>query len=160
MATIIAVYANWSFARIHGIGWGWAGVIWLFSLVTYFPLDILKFIIRFALSGHAWDSMIQNKVLRKNFVIPKLENFSFQDSPLIHMFQIFEQTRLLSQPKRITGGAREKHNGLSLSAHYMASKHQTTVPCSMTKITTENCLKSLSRLNEELRLQGIHIIVT
>ncbi|XP_022869851.1 ATPase 8, plasma membrane-type-like isoform X1 [Olea europaea var. sylvestris] len=61
LATIIAVYANWSFARIHGIGWGWAGVIWLFSLVTYFPLDILKFIIRFALSGHAWDSMIQNK---------------------------------------------------------------------------------------------------
>jgi len=61
LATIIAVYANWSFARINGIGWGWAGVIWIFSLVTYFPLDILKFIIRFALSGHAWDSMIQNK---------------------------------------------------------------------------------------------------
>merc|ERR1712100_690250 len=61
LATIIAVYAHWGFARIHGIGWGWAGVIWIFSLVTYFPLDILKFIIRFALSGHAWDSMIQNK---------------------------------------------------------------------------------------------------
>ncbi|KAI4344248.1 hypothetical protein L6164_011495 [Bauhinia variegata] len=25
VATIIAVYAEWEFARIHGIGWGWAG---------------------------------------------------------------------------------------------------------------------------------------
>ncbi|XP_058180318.1 ATPase 8, plasma membrane-type [Rhododendron vialii] len=61
VATAIAVYANWEFARIQGIGWGWAGVIWIFSVVTYFPLDVLKFIIRYALSGKAWDSMIQNK---------------------------------------------------------------------------------------------------
>jgi H+-transporting ATPase len=61
VATFIAVYANWGFARIQGVGWGWAGVIWLFSIVTYFPLDVLKFIIRYALSGKAWDNMLQNK---------------------------------------------------------------------------------------------------
>ncbi|KAK2993659.1 hypothetical protein RJ640_009474 [Escallonia rubra] len=61
VATAIAVYASWSFARIQGIGWGWAGVIWIFSLITYFPLDVLKFIIRYTLSGQAWDTMIQNK---------------------------------------------------------------------------------------------------
>ncbi|KZV29616.1 ATPase 8, plasma membrane-type [Dorcoceras hygrometricum] len=61
VATVIAVYANWGFARIQGIGWGWAGVIWIYSIVTYFPLDILKFVIRYGLSGKAWDSMIQNK---------------------------------------------------------------------------------------------------
>ncbi|XP_073031351.1 ATPase 8, plasma membrane-type-like [Primulina eburnea] len=61
VATVIAVYANWGFARIQGIGWGWAGVIWIYSIVTYFPLDVLKFIIRYGLSGKAWDSMIQNK---------------------------------------------------------------------------------------------------
>ncbi|KAA8535294.1 hypothetical protein F0562_030297 [Nyssa sinensis] len=61
VATAIAVYASWSFARIQGIGWGWAGAIWIFSVVTYFPLDVLKFIIRYALSGKAWDNMIQNK---------------------------------------------------------------------------------------------------
>ncbi|GFY93558.1 H[+]-ATPase 8 [Actinidia rufa] len=60
-ATSIAVYANWEFARIQGIGWGWAGVIWIFSIVTYFPLDVLKFVILYALSGKAWDTMIQNK---------------------------------------------------------------------------------------------------
>ncbi|XP_019168743.1 PREDICTED: plasma membrane ATPase 4-like [Ipomoea nil] len=61
IATIIAVYANWEFARVKGIGWGWAGVIWLYSVIFYIPLDILKFGIRYALSGKAWDNMLNNK---------------------------------------------------------------------------------------------------
>ncbi|ERN10336.1 plasma membrane ATPase 4 [Amborella trichopoda] len=61
IATLIAVYANWGFARISGIGWGWAGVIWLYSIITYSPLDIFKFIVRYALSGKAWDTLLQNK---------------------------------------------------------------------------------------------------
>ncbi|CAN1796432.1 Plasma membrane ATPase 4 [Linum perenne] len=61
VATLIAVYANWGFARIKGIGWGWAGVVWLFSIVFYFPLDIMKFAIRYILSGKAWTNMLENK---------------------------------------------------------------------------------------------------
>ncbi|XP_062008029.1 ATPase 9, plasma membrane-type [Rosa rugosa] len=61
LATILAVYANWGFARIKGMGWGWAGVIWLYSIITYIPLDILKFMIRYALSGKAWDTVLENK---------------------------------------------------------------------------------------------------
>ncbi|CAL0332338.1 unnamed protein product [Lupinus luteus] len=62
IATIIAVYANWGFARIKGIGWGWAGVIWLYSIIFYIPLDVLKFIIRYALSGKAWNNVTENRV--------------------------------------------------------------------------------------------------
>ncbi|RZB90770.1 Plasma membrane ATPase 4 isoform C [Glycine soja] len=62
IATVIAVYANWGFARIQGIGWGWAGVIWLYSIVFYFPLDIMKFAIRYILSGKAWNNLLENKV--------------------------------------------------------------------------------------------------
>ncbi|KAL3683063.1 hypothetical protein R1sor_001085 [Riccia sorocarpa] len=61
IATIIAVYANWGFAHIRGIGWGWAGVIWLYSLVTYFPLDIIKFFVRYVLSGKAWNLMLDRR---------------------------------------------------------------------------------------------------
>ncbi|PPD75874.1 hypothetical protein GOBAR_DD27205 [Gossypium barbadense] len=43
IATLIAVYANWGFAAIEGIGWGWAGVIWLYNLIFYIPLDFIKF---------------------------------------------------------------------------------------------------------------------
>ncbi|XP_039804808.1 ATPase 6, plasma membrane-type-like [Panicum virgatum] len=49
VATSIAVYADWEFCRIQGIGWAWAGAIWMFSVVTYIPLDVLKFMIRSAL---------------------------------------------------------------------------------------------------------------
>jgi H+-transporting ATPase len=62
VATLIAVYCNLAFAHIRGIGWGWAGVIWLYSLVTFIPLDLFKFGIRYALSGKAWDTLFENKV--------------------------------------------------------------------------------------------------
>ncbi|OIW19413.1 hypothetical protein TanjilG_09433 [Lupinus angustifolius] len=61
IATLIAVYADWGFAKVKGIGWGWAGVIWLYSIVFYFPLDIMKFAIRYILSGKAWVNMLENK---------------------------------------------------------------------------------------------------
>ncbi|CAJ2637773.1 unnamed protein product [Trifolium pratense] len=61
IATLIAVYANWGFARIQGIGWGWAGVIWLYSIVFYIPLDIIKFATRYVLSGKAWLNLLENK---------------------------------------------------------------------------------------------------
>ncbi|GMP39482.1 hypothetical protein CsSME_00010296 [Camellia sinensis var. sinensis] len=60
IATLIAVYAKWGFAKIEGYGWGWANVIWLYSVVTYIPLDLLKFVIRYTLSGKAWDTLLEN----------------------------------------------------------------------------------------------------
>eukprot|EP00252_Welwitschia_mirabilis_P017655 TRINITY_DN3907_c0_g1_i1.p1 TRINITY_DN3907_c0_g1~~TRINITY_DN3907_c0_g1_i1.p1 ORF type:complete len:950 (-),score=169.30 TRINITY_DN3907_c0_g1_i1:338-3187(-) len=61
VATFIAVYANWDFANITGCGWGWAGVVWLYSLVFYVPLDLLKFAVRYILSGKAWDNLLERK---------------------------------------------------------------------------------------------------
>ncbi|CAA3008051.1 ATPase 11, plasma membrane-type [Olea europaea subsp. europaea] len=62
IATLIAVYANWNFSAIEGIGWGWAGVIWLYNLIFYFPLDLIKFLIRYVLSGRAWDLVIEQRI--------------------------------------------------------------------------------------------------
>lgn len=42
IATLIAVYASWGFAKIRGCGWRWAGVVWLYEWV-FITLD-LKFI--------------------------------------------------------------------------------------------------------------------
>ncbi|KAF7813953.1 ATPase 10, plasma membrane-type [Senna tora] len=67
VATVLAVYAHISFAYIRGIGWGWAGVIWLYSLVFYIPLDIIKFIVRYALSGEAWNLLFERKVSAEFF---------------------------------------------------------------------------------------------
>ncbi|CAN7081226.1 unnamed protein product [Brassica oleracea var. botrytis] len=61
IATLIAVYANWTFAKVKGIGWGWAAVIWVYSILTYIPQDILKFAIRYILGGKAWVSMFDKR---------------------------------------------------------------------------------------------------
>ena len=41
-ATLIAVYANWGFTNIAGCGWKWAGIVWVWNLVWFFPFDLLK----------------------------------------------------------------------------------------------------------------------
>ncbi|KAF3772908.1 ATPase 10 plasma membrane-type [Nymphaea thermarum] len=61
VATLIAVYAHIGFASLSGIGWGWAGVIWIYSIVFYAPLDIIKFTIRYCLSGDAWSLLFERK---------------------------------------------------------------------------------------------------
>lgn len=83
MATLIAVYAHISFAYISGIGWGWAGVIWLYSLIFYIPLDIIKFIVRYALSGEAWNLLFDRKVSQGSVSIYSLlQNLPLQGSSL------------------------------------------------------------------------------
>ena len=62
IATFLAVYAKWGFANIKGIGWKWAGIIWLYSLITYIPLDILKFTIRYILMENPWNLIFARKV--------------------------------------------------------------------------------------------------
>ncbi|KAG6421481.1 hypothetical protein SASPL_118034 [Salvia splendens] len=46
---------------IEGIGWGCAKVIWLYSLIIYVPLDIFKFIFRYALATKAGKNMTDNR---------------------------------------------------------------------------------------------------
>lgn len=55
--------------------------------MTYFPLDILKFIIRYSLSGKAWDNMLQNKV----FILSQISYFSlaYIFTHLILIFFVF-----------------------------------------------------------------------
>ncbi|GAY55519.1 hypothetical protein CUMW_164790, partial [Citrus unshiu] len=62
IATLIAVYATWSFATIEGIGWGWAGVIWLYNIIFYIPLDFIKFFIRYVLSWKFWDLVTEQRI--------------------------------------------------------------------------------------------------
>ncbi|KAF0891285.1 hypothetical protein E2562_009461 [Oryza meyeriana var. granulata] len=61
VATLIAVYATISFASISAIGWGWAGVIWLYSVVFYAPLDLIKIAVCYTLSGEAWNLLFDRK---------------------------------------------------------------------------------------------------
>ncbi|CAN1748364.1 ATPase 7, plasma membrane-type, partial [Linum perenne] len=54
VATVISALANWGFAGIHSIGWGWTAVIWVYNIITYMLLDPIKFAVQYGLSGRAW----------------------------------------------------------------------------------------------------------
>ncbi|XP_061362901.1 plasma membrane ATPase 1-like isoform X1 [Gastrolobium bilobum] len=61
VATVISAKVTWKTAGIRSIGWGWTGVIWLFNTVTYVLLDPLKFAVRYALSGRAWNLVVNQR---------------------------------------------------------------------------------------------------
>ena len=42
IATLIAVYSNWAFTDVEGCGWSWAAIVWLWSVMWLFPLDLIK----------------------------------------------------------------------------------------------------------------------
>lgn len=57
---------------MDAIGWGWAGVIWLFSFIFYLPLDLIKFAVRYILRGNAWELITERRVC----IIPELNLLS------------------------------------------------------------------------------------
>lgn len=54
--------ADWKFAGIRSIGWGWTGVIWIYNIATYMLLDPIKFAVRYGLSGKPWTRMFEQRI--------------------------------------------------------------------------------------------------
>lgn len=46
ISSIVAVFASWGFTSVKPISGGWIGIIWVWSLMWLFPLDLVKFGIR------------------------------------------------------------------------------------------------------------------
>ncbi|KAJ6450310.1 hypothetical protein C8R47DRAFT_1261546 [Mycena vitilis] len=42
-SSVIAAYGNWGFTKIHGISGGWIGIIWVWNILWFIPLDWIKF---------------------------------------------------------------------------------------------------------------------
>jgi H+-transporting ATPase len=43
VSSIIAAYADWGFTKIHSISGGWIGIVWVWNIVWFIPLDWVKF---------------------------------------------------------------------------------------------------------------------
>ncbi|XP_073111777.1 plasma membrane ATPase 1 isoform X3 [Elaeis guineensis] len=61
VASILAAHATWAFAGIKSIGWHWTGVIWAYNIVIYLLLDPIKLGVRYALSGKAWNLVLDKR---------------------------------------------------------------------------------------------------
>ncbi|KDQ54399.1 hypothetical protein JAAARDRAFT_38563 [Jaapia argillacea MUCL 33604] len=43
ISTIIAAYGNWGFTGLHAIEGGWIGIVWIWNIIWFIPLDWIKF---------------------------------------------------------------------------------------------------------------------
>jgi len=43
VSSIIAAYADWGFTNIHSIEGTWIGIVWVWNIVWFIPLDWIKF---------------------------------------------------------------------------------------------------------------------
>ncbi|KAI0687491.1 plasma membrane H+-transporting ATPase [Earliella scabrosa] len=43
ISSIIAAYANWGFTAVEAISGGWIGIVWVWDIIWFFPLDLIKF---------------------------------------------------------------------------------------------------------------------
>ena len=43
ISSIIAGFGDWGFTDVHSISGGWIGIVWVWNIVWYFPLDLVKF---------------------------------------------------------------------------------------------------------------------
>jgi len=50
-ATLIAVYGNSAWTQLYPIGWGWAAIVWVWSLIWIVPMDIPKILCNSFLEG-------------------------------------------------------------------------------------------------------------
>ncbi|KAF8631761.1 hypothetical protein AX15_002200 [Amanita polypyramis BW_CC] len=51
VSSIIAAYGNWGFTNIQGISGGWIGIVWVWNIVWFLPLDWIKFAMKATIIG-------------------------------------------------------------------------------------------------------------
>ncbi|KAJ3007700.1 hypothetical protein NUW54_g3441 [Trametes sanguinea] len=58
VSSIIAAYGNWGFTNIEAVSGGWIGIVWIWDIVWFIPLDWIKFamkatVIKYLRARHA-----------------------------------------------------------------------------------------------------------
>jgi len=43
ISSIIAAYGDWGFTKIHSVSGGWIGIVWIWNIIWFLPLDLIKF---------------------------------------------------------------------------------------------------------------------
>jgi len=43
VSSIIAAFADWGFTQIHSVEGAWIGIVWVWNIVWFLPLDFIKF---------------------------------------------------------------------------------------------------------------------
>ncbi|GAA5957364.1 hypothetical protein JCM8115_006969 [Rhodotorula mucilaginosa] len=78
ISSIIAAYGDWGFSDVQGVSGGWIGIVWIWNIVWFFPLDFVKFGVR-ALVG-MWNRRRQPKPIKNVDGVPMTRTQSRHES--------------------------------------------------------------------------------
>jgi H+-transporting ATPase len=72
ISSIIAAFGNWGFTDLHSVSGGWIGIVWIWNVIWFIPLDLIKFamkatVIKYLRRRH---EMAQQAELRENSGVP------------------------------------------------------------------------------------------
>lgn len=59
ISSIIAAYGDWGFTNVRAISGGWIGITWVWNIVWYVPLDLVKFGMRWLIKNYG-QSMVKS----------------------------------------------------------------------------------------------------
>ncbi|OXB33797.1 plasma-membrane proton-efflux P-type ATPase [Cryptococcus neoformans] len=100
VSSIIAAYADWSFSQVHSISGGWIGIVWVWNIVWYFPLDGIKFIMKKTVIA-----ALQRRKARK--AGPAVADAALHRAPSRHESLYSNRTNFLTRAaNRLRGGAK------------------------------------------------------
>ncbi|KAK5815787.1 hypothetical protein F5H01DRAFT_342983 [Linnemannia elongata] len=114
IATLIAVYANWGFTQIEGCGWGWAAAVWVWNIVWYFPLDLIKFGLARVFKPKSHAEIVQRE---NDLQLARTRSTrSFYSS---HFDQYTNQPRNFARKNSVGGPVTTDGKSLGVSSHEM-----------------------------------------
>lgn len=100
VSSIIAAYADWSFSQVHSVSGGWIGIVWIWNIVWYFPLDGIKFIMKKTVIA-----ALQRRKARK--AGPAVADAALHRAPSRHESLYSNRTNFLTRAaNRLRGGAK------------------------------------------------------
>ncbi|WVO24979.1 plasma-membrane proton-efflux P-type ATPase [Cryptococcus decagattii] len=100
VSSIIAAYADWSFSEVHSVSGGWIGIVWVWNIVWYFPLDAIKFIMKKTVIA----ALQRRKARKAGPVVPEA---GLQRAPSRHESLYSNRTNFLTRTaNRLRGGAK------------------------------------------------------
>ncbi|WWC96478.1 plasma-membrane proton-efflux P-type ATPase [Kwoniella sp. B9012] len=103
ISSIIAAFGDWGFTQVHSISGGWIGIVWVWNIVWYFPLDAVKFFMKKTIIA-----ALQRRKARKAAVATVDENGErLQRTASRHESLYSNRTSFLSRAaNRLRGGAK------------------------------------------------------
>lgn len=69
ISSIIAAYGDWGFSKVTKISGGWIGIVWIWNIIWYIPLDLVKF----AMQKTVIKSLQARKAAKQAAAIPEVD---------------------------------------------------------------------------------------